>query len=160
RLTRAIREEQGLAYSVGSEVVGGRQFPGYFTAALQTKIETTGQALQSLLSVIDRLKREPVTAEELADMKQFFVGSLPRRAETSGQVAELLLDREFFGLPDGYWASEIERIQQLTAQDLQAAAQRYLHTEQFVLAVVSKRAQLDLTRIPLPPEAITYAPAP
>jgi zinc protease len=160
RLMRTIREERGLAYSVFSEVVGGRQFPGYVVAGLETKIETTGQALEGLFTVIERLKQEPVTAEELSDMKQFFAGSLPHRAETYGQVAELLLDREFFGLPDGYWASEIERIQQLTAQDLQQAAQRYLHTDRFVLAAASKRSQLDLTRLPLPPEAITYAPAP
>ena len=35
--------------------------------------------------------------------KVYFEGSLPRRAESYGQVAGLLLDREFFGLPDGYW---------------------------------------------------------
>jgi zinc protease len=160
RLTRTIREEQGLAYSVGSDVVGGRQFPGYFIAALQTRIETTGRALESVLAVLERLKQEPVTPEELADMKRFFAGSLPRRAESYGQVADLLLDREFFGLPDGYWASEIERIQQLTVQDLQRAAQGYLHTDQFVVAMVSQRTHLDLDRIPLPRESFTFAPAP
>ena len=30
RLTRSIREEQGLAYSVSSHFVGGSQFPGFF----------------------------------------------------------------------------------------------------------------------------------
>jgi zinc protease len=101
-----------------------------------------------------------VTPEELADMKRFFAGSLPRRAESYGQVADLLLDREFFGLPDGYWASEIEQIQQLTVQDLQRAAQGYLHTDQFVVAMVSQRTHLDLDRIPLPKESFTFAPAP
>ncbi|MGH8058445.1 MAG: M16 family metallopeptidase, partial [Candidatus Entotheonellia bacterium] len=111
RLMRVIREEQGLAYSVASEVVGLSDIPGYLTAALETRIETTSQALTSMFAVLDRLKREPVTAEELADMQQYFVGSLPHRAETYGQVAGLLLDREFYGLPDGYWATEIEQIQ-------------------------------------------------
>ena len=93
-------------------------------------------------------------------MKLYFEGSLPRRAETYGQVAELLVDREFFGLPDGYWESEIRRMQQLTAQDIQHVAQRYLDTENFVLALVSKRERLQLSVAAIPPEAVTYVPAP
>jgi zinc protease len=160
RLTHSIREEQGLAYSVYSDFVGGSQFPGFFFAGLQTKIDTTAQALKSLLAVIDGMKQAPVSADELADMKLYYEGSLPRRAESYGQVAELLLDREFFGLPDGYWEAEIRRIQQLTPEEIQQLAQRYLDTDNFVLALVSKQPQLDLVDTPIPPEAMRVVPAP
>jgi zinc protease len=160
RLTRSIREEQGLAYSVHSDFVGGSQFPGFFSAGLQTKITTTSQALDSLFAVIERMKQTPVSPEELTDMKLYYEGSLPRRAESYGQVAALLIDREFFGLPDGYWESEIRQIQQLTPQDIQRLAQRYLDTNNFVLALVSKREQLDLAVAPIPAEAIRYVPVP
>jgi zinc protease len=160
RLTRSIREEQGLAYSVHSDFVGGSQFPGFFYAGLQTKIDTTSQALKSLFAVIDGMKQAPVSVEELTDMKLAFEGSLPRRAESYGQVAGLLLDREFFGLPDGYWESEIRHIQQLTPGEIQRLAQRYLDTDNFVLSLVSKRQQLDLADAPIPPAAIRYVPAP
>jgi zinc protease len=160
RLTRSIREEQGLAYSVHSDFVGGSQFPGFFSAGLQTKIDTTSQAIKSLFAVIDQMKQAPVRADELADMKLYYEGSLPRRAETYGQVAGLLTDREFFGLPDGYWESEIRQIQQLNPQDIQRLAQRYLDTDNFVLALVSKREQLELAVTFIPTEAIRYVPAP
>jgi zinc protease len=160
RLTRSIREEQGLAYSVHSDYVGGSQFPGFFYAGLQTKIDTTSQALNSLFAVIDSMKQAPVTADEMTDMKLYFAGSLPRRAESYGQVAGLLLDREFFGLPDGYWESEIQQIQQLTAKDIQRLAQRHLDTDNFVLALVSKREQLELASTPIPIEAIRDMPPP
>jgi predicted Zn-dependent peptidase len=106
------------------------------------------------------MKQAPVSADELTDMKRYFEGSLPRRAESYGQVAGLLIDREFFELPDGYWELEIRRIQQLTLQEIQQLAQRYLDTDNFVLALVSKREQLNLAEAPLPPEAIRYVPAP
>jgi zinc protease len=160
RLTRSIREEQGLAYSVYSDFLGGSQFPGFFMAGMQTRIDTTSQALTSLFAVLEGMKHEPVTADELTDMKQFFEGSLPRRAETYAQVAGLLIDREFFRLPDGYWNAEIQQVQQLTAEDVLRAAQRYVDTENFVMALASKRQQLTLSVAPIPPEAITYAPAP
>jgi zinc protease len=160
RLTRSIREEQGLAYSVFSDFVGGSQFPGLFYAGLQTKIDTTSQALKSLFDVIQGMRQAPVSIDELTDMKLYYEGSLPRRAESYGQVAGLLLDREFFGLPDGYWESEIRQIQELTPQKIQQLAQRYLDIDNFVLALVSKRPQLDLADAPIPPAAIRYVPAP
>ena len=57
-------------------------------------------------------------------------------------------------------ASEIQRIQQLTARDIQRLAQRYLDIENFVLAIVSKRERLDLTGVPIPAEAIRHGPVP
>jgi zinc protease len=160
RLTRSIREEQGLAYSVHSDFVGGSQFPGFFYTGLQTKISTTSQALNSLFAVINSIQQTPVTPEELTDMRLYYEGSLPRRAESYGQIAGLLIDREFFGLPDGYWETEIRQIQQLTAQDVQRLAQRYLDTDNFVLALVTKREHLALDVSTIPAEAIRYVPAP
>jgi zinc protease len=160
RLTRSIREEQGLAYSVHSDFVGGSQFPGFFYIGLQTRIDTTSQALNSLFAVIDRMRQAPVSADELTDMRLYYEGSLPRRAESYGQVAGLLIDREFFGLPDGYWELEIRHIQQLTPEDIQRLAHRHLDTDNFVLALVSKREQLDLAVTSIPTEAIRYVPAP
>jgi zinc protease len=158
RLMQSLREQQGLAYDVGSEFVGGGRFPGFFVAALQTSIPNTSQALKSLITVIQSMQQIPVTSEELSDLKRYYEGSLPARAETYEQVAELLLDREFFGLPDGYWEAELRRIQQLTAQDILRLAQRFLDTENFILALVSKRAQLDLAGAPIPTEAIREVP--
>jgi zinc protease len=113
-----------------------------------------------LLAVIEGLQQTPVSPEELADMKRYYEGSLPGRAETYEQVTELLIDREFFGLPEGYWEKEIQRIQQLTAQDIQQLAERYLDIHNFVLALVSKREDLNLTSAPIPAEAIREVPIP
>jgi zinc protease len=160
RLTGVIREQQGLAYAVDSEFVGGSRFPGFFAAELQTAIPTTAQALNSLFAVIESLQQTPVSPEELADMKHYYEGSLPGRAETYEQVTGLLIDREFFGLPEGYWETEIQRIQRLTAEDIQQLARRYLDRNNFVLAVVSKREDLNLADAPIPAEAIRVVPVP
>jgi zinc protease len=155
-----MREQQGLAYAVDSEFVGGSRFPGFFSAELQTAIPTTAQALKSLFAVIESMQQAPVTSEELSDMKRYYEGSLPGRAETYEQVTELLIDREFFGLPDGYWEAEIQQIQQLTGEDIQRLAQRYLDINNFVLALVSYREDLDLADAPIPAEAVREVPVP
>jgi zinc protease len=160
RLAHSIREQQGLAYAVDSEFVGGSRFPGFFVAELQTSIPSTDKALMSLFAVIESMQQTGITPEELSDMKRYYEGSLPGRAETYEQVTELLIDREFFGLPDGYWEAEIRRIQGLTAQEIQGLAQRYLDTDNYVLALVSKRAHLGLAGAPIPAEAIHEVPIP
>jgi hypothetical protein len=48
----------------------------------------------------------------------------------------------------------------LTPEKIQQLAQRYLETEHFVLALVSKRQQLDLADAPIPLEAVRFVPAP
>ena len=160
RLMDVIREQQGLAYAVDSEVVGGSQFPGFFAAELQTAIPTTAPALKSLFAVIESMQQAPVTPKELSDMKHYYEGSLAGRAETYEQVTQLLIEREFFGLPDGYWGAEIRQIQQLTGEDIQRLAQRYLDLNNFVLALVSKRENLDLADAPIPAESIREVPLP
>lgn len=110
--------------------------------------------------MIESLQQTLVSPEELDDMKHYYEGSLPGRAETYEQVTELLIDREFFGLPKAYWETEIQRIQQLTAEDIQQLARRYLDLNNFVLAVVSKREDLNLTGAPIPAEAIRVVPIP
>jgi zinc protease len=160
RLMGVMREQQGLAYAVDSVFVGGSRFPGFFSAELQTAIPTTAQALKSLFAIIESMQQAPVTPEELSDMKRYYEGSLPGRAETYEQVTELLIDREFFGLPDGYWEAEIQQIQQLTGEDIQRLAQRFLDINNFVLALVSKREDLDLANAPIPAEAVREVPVP
>ena len=92
-------------------------------------------------------------------MKRYYEGSLPGRAETYEQVTELLIDREFFGLPEDYWEKEIQRIQQLTAQDIQQLAERYLDIHNFVLALVSKREDLNSPVLPSPPRPSARSPS-
>jgi predicted Zn-dependent peptidase len=93
-------------------------------------------------------------------MKHYYEGSLPRHAETYEQVTQLLVDRDFFGLPDGYWEAEVQRIQRLTAEDIQRLAQRYLDPDNFVIALVSHKADVNLADLPIPAPAVRQVPIP
>ena len=60
----------------------------------------------------------------------------------------------------GTGEAEIRQIQQLTAEDIQQLAQRYLNINNFVLALVSKQSDLDFDDAPIPAEAIRDVPVP
>jgi zinc protease len=144
RITKSIRGRQGLAYSAYSYFVPGPQYPGYFRAGLQTKIESTSQALNSLLEEIRRIRSEPVTQKELEDAQSFYEGSLPRRQESYRQIAELFADQEIYDLGDNYWVKDLEDIRSLTVDDIQRVAGEYLTPEHYVIAIATKADSLTL----------------
>jgi len=144
RITRSIRAKQGLAYSAYSYFVPGTEYRGYFRAGLETKIESTSQALNSLLDEIRRIRGEPVTHKELEDAKSFYQGSLPRQQESYGQIAELFVDQEVYGLEDEYWIKDLEQIKSLTVEDIQRVAGEYLTPDRYVVAIATKVDSLRL----------------
>jgi zinc protease len=144
RITKSIRARQGLAYSAYSYFVPGPQYRGYFRAGLQTKIESTSQALNSLLEEIRRMRDEPVTPQELEDAKSFYQGSIPRQQESYGQIARLYGDREIYGLEDEYWIRDLEEIQSLGVEDIRRVAGEYLTPENYVVTIVTKVDSLKL----------------
>ncbi|TET81685.1 insulinase family protein [candidate division TA06 bacterium] len=144
RIVKSIRVRQGLAYSAYSYFAPGPAYNGYFRAGLQTKIGSTSQALNSLLEEIERIRNEPVTEKELEDAKSFYEGSLPRRQETYGQVANLFVDQEIYGLKSDYWVDDLKKIKSLTLEEIQRVARKHLDPDNFIIAIATKVDSLAL----------------
>jgi zinc protease len=136
RLMKNLREERGLTYGVHSNFLS-RKEPGYFFATTQTGIETMNEAVREMLAEIRRFVEQGVTDEELGWAKKFFTGSLPLQLETNDQLAQKLLEQEFHGLPDNFWLLELERMQQVTREEVHAAARRQIHPDSFSIVVLA-----------------------
>jgi zinc protease len=143
RLLKEIRDNQGLAYSIHSRFDTGFH-PGSFAASLQTKNESAQRAIDGVIAEIRRIRDEPVSKTELEQAKSFLIGSFPLRMETTGRIAGLLAQIEFFGLGLDYFNEYTEKIRMVTREDIQRVARKYLSTEKFVLVVV---ANLNLAKV-------------
>ena len=135
RLMRSLREERGLTYGVHTNFLTRRQ-PGYFFASTQTGMSTMNEAIREMLIEIDRFLETGPTEEELVWAKRFFTGSLPLTLETNDQLAQRMLEQEFFQLEDEYWVRDIERIESVTAEEVLGFARRHVHPERFALVVL------------------------
>ena len=144
RFFKEIRKEAGLAYSVYSYFSSGSLQPGTYTAGLQTKVESTSDALGRMLELIQKIRVDLVSKEELDGAKTFYEGSLARQGETYSQVSGLVLNGEYFGLPDQYWVKEIEEIVGLSRERIREVAKKYLDPENLVIAIATKKSDLDL----------------
>jgi len=143
RLMTTIRDEMGLTYSIYSSF-RSRKEQGQFEVVVQTKNEFAGIAIKEILSQMHKIRKEPVTDEELKDAKLFLTGSFPRRLETSRRIADFLAAKEFYKLGDDYIEKYPEYINSVTKEDVFMAAQKYLDPENYVLIIVGNKNRLNL----------------
>jgi zinc protease len=135
RLFRILREERGWTYGSYSRFTRPREV-GYFSASAEVRTEVVDSAVAEMLRQLHRIRTEPVPQDELEAAKGFLAGSFPLRIETAGQIGSQIARVRLLGLPIEQVTEYRERIQAVTAADVQRVAQRYVRPEQAVIIVV------------------------
>jgi zinc protease len=134
RLGENVREAQGMAYYAYSRLSADRDL-GTWAAIAGVAPENVERAFRAMLAEVERLRQEPVTEAELQDCKRYLTGSLPLQLETNDGVASVLVDIEWHGLGLDYVQRYKSMIESITAEDVQAAAQKYLDPATYTLAI-------------------------
>ncbi len=140
RLGENVRDEQGLAYYSYSRVDGGAG-PGPWRVLAGVNPANVDRAVASVRDEIRRICEEPVEAEELADNKAFITGSLPLRLETNEGVAGSIVSMERYGLGLDYLERYADLIREITAERVQAVANRWLDPDAYGLAIAGPPAE-------------------
>ena len=96
------------------------------------------RAIDLILGEIERFVTEPVTAEELADVKSNLIGSQPLALESNIGVASLLLHIERHQLGLDFLQHYPGLIQSVTPEEILAAASRYLQPDKLAVVAAGK----------------------
>ncbi len=144
RLMEEVRNKRGLAYSVASFFDPGK-YPGSFQIVLQTKNTSAREAISLAREQMERIRKEMVSEKELEGAQKYLVGSFPMRLDTQGKLANFLLQVEYYGLGLDYPARYPKLIQSVSREEILRVAQKYLHPDNYILAIVAnlKAAGLD-----------------
>ncbi len=149
RLFQNIREKQGLAYAVYSELAMYHD-TGCMAIYAGTAVETCAQVVHSIVKELREIKENLVPAEELRRAKDNLKGSFMLGLEsTSSRMSNLarqeLHFKRFFTLDE-----MIEKIEAVTAEQIRDIAQEFFHSKNITLAVLGnlgdfriKREELD-----------------
>ncbi len=148
RLFQSIREERGLAYSIYSELNPFRD-TGSLAVYAGCSAENTREVLDLTLAEFARIKREPVTDEELDRARNQTKGNMVLGLESSSSRMSSLARQQmywgkFFSLDE--ITAEIDRV---TVADLQDLANRLLQSDQLTLTLLGNLGPLNLTRADL-----------
>lgn len=138
RLVKRIRSDEGLAYGAGSNFGIGPFWPTVFSMGYASKNPTVAYAMEILLEELDKIRREPVTDEELVISKRSFIDTFPRSFESAAQIAGTFVQDDLLGRPHSYWTDYRRRIEAVTAEQVLAAAAKFLKPEALVTLVVGK----------------------
>ena len=125
RLGDSIRERQGMAYYVFSSM-DANVIPGPLMIRAGVNPSNVERAVRSIDEEVTRLAAEGPIEEELAESKQYLIGSMPRTLETNIGIATYLQMIEFFGLGLDYDLRVPGLLQAVTRDEVHAAARRTL----------------------------------
>jgi predicted Zn-dependent peptidase len=145
RLFQNIRERQGLAYAIYSDLNPYRD-TGCLSVYAGTSRESAGKVVQCIVSEFRKLKAEQVPAEELRRAKDQLKGSLMLSLESSTSRMSNLARQEMY-FERFYTMDELlEKIESVTAEDVQQLASEFFHTESIAVTVLGNLNGLKLTR--------------
>jgi len=145
RLFQNIRERQGLAYAVMSDLMLYRD-AGAIAIYAGTSPETLERVIQSVMDEFRDLKRNPVPDEELRRAKEHLKGSLMLSLEsTNSRMTNLARQQIFFGR---FFSMDemIASIEGVTAEQVQQLAAEAFVCEKLSLTVLGKVDGLKIDR--------------
>ena len=141
RLNMDLREAHGYAYGVGSNFAFRKQ-GGPFVMGGSVKTAATGPSLTELFAETRRIRDQPVRPEELRLAKDLLEREMARRFETVHEVAFELAALVIYDLPENYLSTYGERIEKVTAADVQRVARAHLDPERMSIVLVGDRAAI------------------
>jgi zinc protease len=141
QLNEALRVQSGLTYGAQS-FFDSRMRPGAFAIYSYTKNESTVQAIDLALQVLDKLHKNGVTADELASAKAYIKGQFPPSIETSGQLARRMVSNEFYGLNDDEINQLEARIDAVTLPVAKQAIEKHFPADNLVFMLIGKAAEI------------------
>lgn len=143
RLFMNLREEKGYTYGAYSRFHTKRHL-GEFEATAEVRTAVTGDSLKEFFYEINKIRDERVSEDELQDAKNFLTGVFPIRAETQEGLTNLIVAQKLYELPDDYLQTYREKVNEITIEDVERAAQTYLQPEKAAIVIVGDAEEILL----------------
>ncbi|PTM02419.1 MAG: peptidase M16 [Bacteroidetes bacterium] len=140
-LNMNLREEHGYTYGARSSV-GADKYVSRFRAGASVRNAVTDSAVVQTLKEIKRIKTEPVTPEALANAKAKYVGDFVLALENPQTIARYALNIELNDLPKDFYTTYLQKINAVTAEDVNRVANTYFKIENARIIVVGKGSEV------------------
>ncbi len=145
RLWQKIREEKGLAYSVGASAAMYLDC-GVFTIYAGTSPNKTGEVLDISLKELRKVVREGVTKDELNLIKEQTIASILLGLEDSSVRAGTLARLEMVHGKQISLEETLEKVAAVTLEDVQSLAREFFQTEKISFGALGDLNGLKVKR--------------
>ena len=141
RMFTQLRDEQSLAYQVGSSYTSHIN-KGAFTLYIATNPENIGTAKNGMLNEIQKLKTEFITDKELSEAKDKILGNFVLSQETNMNKCHTLNYLEIIGKDYTFIDKYPELINSITLQDIIRTANKYF-SRPYIFTIVGPKKYID-----------------
>ena len=141
RINLNLREAHAYTYAAFSGFAW-RRGAGPFVASTAVESDVTAQAAREVLAEIDRIRAEPVSADELSLATSYLGGVFPIKYETTDAIARALAALAAYDLPVDYFDTYRDAIRAVSIADVQRAAEQHLHPDALQVVVVGDASEV------------------
>jgi len=136
RLYKSLVKEKKIAIFVRAGMSWSK-YPGLFTFfAVPSRGHTAQECEQAIYDQIEKLKTEPVLPEELKKAKTSVRADIIRQLDSNFALA---MNLAFYDVLTGDWRNlfkELDKIEQVTAEDIQRAAKEYFTSKNRSVGII------------------------
>ena len=142
RLFNNLREDKGWTYGSYSSISESYKTKGLVLAQAQVKNEVTDSAAVELLVELEKMRNKLVTDEELTSTKAKYTGNFVMSLENPATIAGFARNIITQDLPENYYNSFLENINNVTKKDVQNAAQKYFSPNKTRIFITGKGSEI------------------
>ncbi|NNE75523.1 MAG: insulinase family protein [Pricia sp.] len=142
RLFLNLREDKGYTYGSYSSIRNNKYVPVRFNAFAQVRNQVTDSSVVQILREIDSIIKVPVTEEELKNTKAKYIGQFVRALENPQTIANYAYNIETEDLSEDFYTTYLERINDISIEDVHNAAKKYFTTDKARIVVVGKGSEV------------------
>lgn len=141
RLMQNLREDKAFTYGARSSL-SADPLVAAFSAVASVRNEVTDSAVHEFLYEMERIRKAPVTDEELMAAKASISGAFGRSLEKPQTVASFAINTAKYNLPEDYYAQYLKKIAAVSKSDVTAAANQFILPDHTYIIVVGKGADI------------------
>lgn len=141
RLFQNIREKHGWGYGSYSSLRED-DICGNFSATLKCKNNVSDSALEALMNEMRIIRSEKVSDSTLRNALNYMSGSFAIGLEDPERIAQFAINIERYHMPKDYYANYLRNLNAVTAEDVMAAANKYILPENANIVVAGSKEEV------------------
>ena len=141
RLFNNLREKHGFTYGAYSSVKTDK-LVGSFSAGASVRNEKTDSAIQEFFVELNKIRKEPVTNEEITEVKSYLNGSFARSLERPSTIASFALNVARYNLPKDYYQKYLSRLADVNIGGVQQMANKYVTPKNMYIIIVGNAKEI------------------
>lgn len=134
RLNKVIREEKGLTYGIHSHIYSSLEGCA-ISINSQFDGKTADEVTAETISQIRIMKDEPISQEEIASVRKFYMSILANTSENLFATLDYYISCYKNSLPNSFFSTTIDVLENITPAEIRQMAEKYFDLSNIKIAI-------------------------